>query len=294
LKLRKTFGKIHKLPTLPPIVVTLENALRNENASADDIARIISNDISISSNILRLVNSAYYSPGTGSITSISEAVVRLGLHEIKQMCTTLAVISAFNKIGKFRNHVQFWKHCIAVANAARVILNNSRRSGHYTEDDAHIAGLLHDTGYLVLDQYFYEDVKGAWELAAGRGVPNHEVEQELLKIDHGEVGGHLLRKWKLPPHIVHGVSYHHQFQKPDIEDAELVRIVHLADAVCVEVGVGNGYGDITMEVTEESWISLDIGEQARERILEKVGGELSGSEIINYLGNDAPAELAGR
>ena len=124
LKLRKTFGKIHKLPTLPPVVVTLENALRNENASADDIARIISNDISISSNILRLVNSAYYSPGTGSITSISEAVVRLGLHEIKHMCTTLAVISAFNKIGKFRNHVQFWKHCIAVANAARPIMRS--------------------------------------------------------------------------------------------------------------------------------------------------------------------------
>ena len=105
LKLRKTFGKIHKLPTLPPVVVMLERALKNEDASAEDIARIISKDLSISSNILRLVNSAYYSSGTSSIASISQAVVRLGLHEIKQMCTTLAVISTFKKAGRFRNYV---------------------------------------------------------------------------------------------------------------------------------------------------------------------------------------------
>ncbi len=83
------------LPSLPHILVKLMEACNDENGSLGDIAGIMTNDPSLCSKVLRLVNSAYYGLGR-KVDSIDQAVAYLGTHAVKNIAVCSAVYQAFN------------------------------------------------------------------------------------------------------------------------------------------------------------------------------------------------------
>ncbi len=153
--------KIRNLPTLPAVVNRLGTEVRNSRSDAVRIAAIIEDDPSMMARILKVVNSVFYASAE-PITSVQQAVARMGLTAINNVALSTSVFSTFEKDDKAEfNREAFWRHSISTGIAAGVLHDQAgeRLSRRYPSDLLHLAGLLHDIGKIVFEQFF---TKNSW------------------------------------------------------------------------------------------------------------------------------------
>lgn len=229
-KLVVMLSVVDDLPTLPQIVFELERAMQDETSGASDVAFIMEEDVSLTANVLKLANSAYY--GTrGTIGSVQEAIARLGFREVGRLVTTLSVVQLFSGNGGTFDYSFFWKHSLMVGFSARVIAEMSAATNPFTEEEAFVAGLVHDLGVLLMNQYFQEEFLQVEAALAGGEMRRHEAEMSVLGLDHGEAGAYLLEQWSLSENVSEAVRWHHQAEKCPEEFLIQMDTIRLADAL---------------------------------------------------------------
>ena len=227
------------LPSLPHILVKLMEACNDENGSLGDIAGILTNDPSLCSKVLRLVNSAYY--GLGSrFEGIAQAVAYLGTNAVKNIAISSAVYQAFNsrKGNSAFNLKVFWWHSLKCALLSRIF---SKEVAYGSPDEAFVAGLLHDIGKLVLWVNFsekYTELIKKYKnhpamLAAGEG---------RLGATHSQIGAWLLDRWKFPSFVADSALYHHEPLERITHALPLAQIVFTANKLSGETVDGRGEG----------------------------------------------------
>ncbi len=277
--LQSALDGIDDLPTLPSVVTDLKQKLQDDMTDALDIARIIESDPSLAAKTLKAVNSAYYG-FSSDVSSLPEAVARLGFNRISELCTTLAVIKLFEGGSKQLDHKQFWKHCLTVAFATRVIVRTVGLSGDVTEDEAYVAGLLHDIGTLVLDQFFPEEYAQTREESAKDGTPLADTERRVLGIDHGGIGSQMLRRWDLPESIVVAVSCHHRPENAQGDFHTLVQAVRLSEYVVARLGLDDKGEDYTPENEAEVVRGIGLSEADATALFGEMDQGLSRSDDL--------------
>ncbi len=269
-KLGRIVQRIRSLPTLPSVYYRVEETMRDPDTSAADVARIIESDQSIASKVLRLVNSSYFG-FTSRITSLRQAIVMLGFSAVRNALLSISVIKAFGPGNEDFNRKEFWKHALAVAASARFISVDWRLGVH---DDAYAAGILHDIGKVVLDQYLHDEFVRSFSLSKKEKMPLHEAERRVIGASHCDVGEYLCESWSLPVRLGEAVALHH---KPSIIRSEprLVSVVHLADAVVrqLQLGHSGNYGPI--EYNEAALEELDAGPEQITDLLGKLRQEFA-------------------
>lgn len=224
------FSSIEDLPTLPEILWELQGAIQNPLNGSQEIAIIIEKDPSLAVNVLRLANSAFFGAGE-KFLSIKDAVTRVGLKEIERLARTVLVIDTFSNVAMAMDHALFWKHSLQVAAIAEFLADRNSDRCSMIPEEAYTAGLLHDVGKLLLDQFFpeaFEKVCAYKDLIASTDA---EAEKFVLGIDHGEVGAGLMEFWSLEGNIIDSVRWHHA---PDsAEDGQKVdaELIRFADAI---------------------------------------------------------------
>ncbi|MFB3785669.1 MAG: HDOD domain-containing protein [bacterium] len=269
----KALSAVKDLPTLPTVITRLRNALEDEKMGAEGIARIISEDPTLTSQILRVVNSAYFAVKGGRITSVQYAVSRLGMREINRLCSVLAVIETFKSIGPHLDHNEFWKHSVMTGITARVIYRYIRKPMYLVEDEAYVAGLLHDVGILILDHYFPAFYMRTRQQARQDKKNHDEMERETMDMDHGEVGGLVLNLWNLPPAVVQAVNWHHRPEQAETAHRPLVSIVTLADSICRELEIGDPFEGAVVAYNEKDFAAIGLTADSLPAIKEKVKEE---------------------
>lgn len=269
--LQELFKSDSQLPTLPHIVFELHAALENPNVSAGELVRLIEQDPSLSARTLRTANSAFFARGV-EVGSIEAAVGRLGLNQIRSMCLVLAVVKAFGT-GKddHLDHRRFWEHSAAVGLTAERLAREIAIPRHVNGTDIYIAGLLHDVGHLILDQFFPEEFGGVATAVADELRPSWQVEEERLGMDHGEVGGLLLARWSLPAAVTEAVTHHHHPDKAAENVRDVVRLVWAAEALCSATGVELPHEGMAEVAPAEALAALGIEGADGEPILLEVG-----------------------
>src|SRR4051794_6723040 len=209
------------LPTLPAAAMYVLKLAQEDKAEMDDLAQMIARDPALSVKILRAVNSPFYGLGQ-KVSTISQAVVLLGLHAVKTMVLGFSLVSQMrtNKGNGF-NHLAYWRRSMYAATAARVIASKVL-SGH--EEDCFMAGLLMDIGALVMDQLLGDRYSEVFERA---GTHNDllVIESHALGITHAEASGVLARHWRLPEGLTVPMESHHA--PMGVEDYSLKRITQV-------------------------------------------------------------------
>lgn len=219
-----------ELPTLPASVFQLQSALSREEVSLAELVPIVESDAPLAARILRAANSALYARGGDRVAALGPAIGRLGFSQLKSVALAGSVLQVFSARSASLRPERFWAHSAAVGAAARALAATLRRSD-LDPEVCYTAGLLHDVGLLVLDQFFPED----YAIIAGQrqelGLPWWQQEEDTLGLDHGEIGGLMLGHWRLPNTIVDAVSFHH---RPSMAPAAILaetRVVHAAEVV---------------------------------------------------------------
>jgi HD-like signal output (HDOD) protein len=209
------------------------NELQSPDASIDRVGKIIAKDPAMSAKILQLVNSAFFGFPT-RITHPSRAVTILGLEKVKSLVLSIHVFSQFETAQLPNFSLDgLWDHCLKVANYAKLIAKEAGAAAAMV-DDCFSAGLLHDTGCLVLVGNMASQYGEALHLKHQKNITLEAAETEVFQATHGEIGAYLLGLWGLPHPIIEAVAFHHDPQSCFNNDFSPLLAVHLADAFELE------------------------------------------------------------
>jgi putative nucleotidyltransferase with HDIG domain len=220
--------RIKDIPTLPIIVLELNKLLRDPDTSIKTVCDTIEKDQAITLKILKLVNSAFYG-FKSKISDLRNAVALLGYNAVRNAIVSLSVINSFPKrvtLTDFDISI-FWKHSLAVAVTSKNIAQLSKKE---SPDNCFVGGLLHDTGKVIMAQYFPELFEAVWSTLQNEQISFYASERKTLPIDHAKVGAHLAGKWQLPRGLVDAIRWHHEFQ-PELKSANFVRNIYLANFI---------------------------------------------------------------
>ena len=260
-----------QLPPFPAVLIELQKVVQNEKSSAEDVAKVVRNDAGLSTFLLRLVNSAFYS-FPARVDTVSRAVTMVGVRPLYLLSMGLLFHDMITAIPKNSlNITAFWQHSIATGLAAQEIW---KQMGQKEEERLFTGGLLHDIGKLAIACMLpdVEDVYKHLNIKVRR-MPMHEAERELLGFDHARFGGMLLRKWNMPASLAMPVLWHHQPQGAAHYKEPIV--VHLADIVANALGHSTIPGEVVPRLDASAWEISGLNHDQVLKIVEAVENRLS-------------------
>jgi putative nucleotidyltransferase with HDIG domain len=196
---------ILKMPSLSTTVGKVMEICSRTDASPNELNRVISLDPVLAGQVLKLINSAYYSL-INKVTSLTRAITMLGMNTVKNIALSTAIIRTVSGVKKSRAlpTAKFWEHSISTGVSAR-LLGEIKDYSPMEREELFLAGLLHDLGKVPFGDEYIEVLK----VAKNEQRSLVEVEQGLLGIDHQEVGMMIAKKWKLNRVITECITCHH-------------------------------------------------------------------------------------
>lgn len=254
-------NSLNEVPAMPNIIVRALNIVKDPEAGAKQLAKIVSCDQSLSTKVLTVVNSSYYG-FPQQITSISRAISLIGMSKTKNIIMTVAMKPMLTNQGGR----ELWKHSIMTAVGCEYIANYLKIMN---TDEAFVTGFLHDLGKLVLnikDANLYEKVK---LLAEGNGNII-QLEQQYFGTDHCQMGSLLTKRWQLPLLINNVVKYHHA--PADSSMPIPCTLVYLVDSLVKEE---SDFDNLDKDVLKNLKLNLEQPQILRESIIERANMLLS-------------------
>lgn len=258
---------LREVKDLPPFSAIANRALKLTNdprSSAVDISRVISYDAAFTARVLRMANSAYYG-FTRKITTVSEAIVVLGYETLKSVVLALTLQKFYDREvkGYGLEKGDLWKHSVGCALAARLIATQVK---YPAVEQAFVAGLLHDVGKVILNQFVREAIDQIIEVSGGQGLSFAEAEKRVLGFDHQDIGSKVAEKWNFNEKVVEAIKCHH---RPDRarKDLKLTSIIHIADYVCLSLGLGVGSDGMLYPLKKEALDELGLGEPEIDNLI---------------------------
>jgi putative nucleotidyltransferase with HDIG domain len=228
-------GAVDHLRPIPQVALKALRLMEQQGYAIQKITDEIRKDQVITARTLKLANSAMFAK-MRAIESLDQAMIYLGTDQVAKLVITAAVQSYFEQsaMGYSLCKGGLYHHAVGCAQVAESLARATQKVAPHL---AYTAGLLHDIGKVVLDQY----VARAYPLFYRQAMEKNEnfitVEKRLLGMDHTEVGHLLAQQWAFPDSLVQVIRHHHQPDKIQ-EHQQLTVIVYLADLLLSRFHIG--------------------------------------------------------
>ena len=245
------------IPAMPNVMVKALNVIKDEGSGLNDLADVMCYDQALTTQVLRLVNSAYYGFAQ-QITSINKALPLIGMDQAKNIIITFAMKPMLTS----RGGKDMWEHSIRSAVACEYLAKEFKVMD---SSDAFVIGFLHDIGKIVLNMKNQMVYKKVIDLV-NRGANILEVENMFFGTNHCDVGFLLAKKWQLPVVVNNGIKYHHNPQASSM--ANFAYIVYIADKLAQARDEDVVFDE---NMLKDSNIKLDDVQAYRETIITKAG-----------------------
>jgi HD-like signal output (HDOD) protein len=237
--------------------------LNDPKVDVNDLVETVKYDLGLTARLIKMSNSAY-AGGSGKITSIKEALIRLGTKQVYGFVVSTVVQPLMNKPleGYGLEGGEMWRYSVASAIAAEAL---EVRVGGSQRETAFTAGIMHDVGKLALNTFVSKEAEPLNDGAHG-GKNSFELQEaELLGMNHNEAGARLLEQWEMPQELVSVARWHHEPDKAE-RDQHLVDVVHLADSVSMSLGLGLGDDGLCYQLSSEAFVRLGVTEKMLQAI----------------------------
>lgn len=196
------------LPSFPTLLLEIKQEAESPTSSLTAIGQVIEKDMGMAAKILQLANSAFFGARM-SVSTVEQAVNFLGLETVQALILVAHVFSQFPAQHLSALHLGcLWKESLGTATLAREIAKSEGCTPVEIEQ-AYTAGLLHDTGILVLAANCSDQFSTILHEAVVKKKTVWELEQTAFGVTHAELGAYLLGLWGLSDPIVEAVAYHH-------------------------------------------------------------------------------------
>jgi HD-like signal output (HDOD) protein len=224
---------VKDLPTLPIVLDEVTRLLDDEQASPEQIAKVISRDQVLSAKVLKMVNSPIYG-FPRRINTVQHALVLLGLNVIRGLIISTSVFEIMSE-----SMVGLWEHSVGCAMACNHI---AKILDLKDPEEYAVTGLLHDLGKVVLSVQLPETKQTLEQLVREQDLSYLQAEKKELGFGHDRINGWLADHWNLPLNIREGLAYHHRPLSAQYYP-KMAQVVHIGDFLVRVLEVGNSGDD---------------------------------------------------
>ncbi len=222
--------EVEGLFSLPEVYLKVRQAINNPKSSIEDVAFIINQDPHSAARLLKMVNSSFFGFAT-EINTVTRAITITGLAQLHDLILATSAVKAFKGISSdLINMKDFWLHSVFCAAIARIL---ARKCNVIDSERLFVCGLLHDLGHLVIYAKCPTLASNVLLRAKQESRPIVLLEKEILGFDYAEVGGELLKSWKLPASLYEIVANHVHIKRDDQYSLGSA-IIHIANILALQ------------------------------------------------------------
>lgn len=282
---KRLFARISEVSTLPAVAMRIIQVANDSTTGAADLLEAVEYDAAMATRIMRTVNSSYYSM-QNKVADLKLAITLLGFKEIRNLAMTAYVAQLFKKGEGHGTYTRegLWNHMIGVGIVARLIAEVSRKAA---PREAYLAGLLHDLGFILVDQYLNKPFHQLIDsLREERSLV--EVEEEILGFDHASLGSYVGKQWRLPEHLVATIRFHHDPLAYVGDHWAMVYTVALADFFCNAKGVSPLGVRNTVTPPSQVFSALGLQKSQVNQIWESLDDALKSADIMALIQTEQP------
>ncbi|MCB0283595.1 MAG: HDOD domain-containing protein [Calditrichae bacterium] len=273
------FRSHNVLPPLPQIVSRIQELMQSENINVSEIAKLVSVDVALSAQILKIVNSAYYSLRK-EISDLKIAIAFLGINEIYRIVLSLSVISSL-KSGNENAIRDFWYRSYYTTLSVKLL--SAKYTRFIDREELWSAALLSDIGSLVYLKFYPDHFKAIRELSQQKGILYSQAEAEL-KLPSSSVFGSLLSTyWKLPNSVKIACENHTYETLKELRstdsNSDFKKIISLG-CLCADFSMMELNADLKDNITHSIITTLDIKEQEFLLLMGEIRDQLLDVEMF--------------
>lgn len=219
---------VQGLPTFPENIIQLQRLCCDPQASINEISDRIMLDPSLTSDVLKLSNSAGFITGK-RIEKVSEAVVKIGLKNLNSILTASSARRILDT--RFSKFEQVWSHCNKTAFYSRSIAMKFRFSKIL--ENVFLAGLLHDLGKIVLLSTNLDLTNWIADIVDNRKIRTSTIMEEIsIGISHPAIGELISNKWSFPEYLTETIRHHHSPTRAKEPYRDQAQVTYLANMLC--------------------------------------------------------------
>jgi len=225
-----------EISSIKSIVSGIMRIINDPRSTVKELKDLIELDPPLTARLLKIANSAFYSLQR-KVSEIEQAIVLIGFDELKELALSQKVCELFAKGDRILHYSRplLWKHSVAVALLSKMIY---RREFGLKGDGVYAAGLLHELGIVIEDQFLHSQFVDILKAASESGGNLADVESSVFGFHHAEVCAALLDEWGFPSEFVFSIAYHHSgFDNPQ-DYTSMVLTLYAANHVCRKEGIG--------------------------------------------------------
>jgi len=256
--------EIGKLQPMPQVANKVLSIVEDPESSLAKLSEVILYDQALTANLLKICNSAYFGLPR-KIESVRQGIVYLGMDQVVDLVLLMGGRENLKREqhGYDLREGELWRSAVSSALIAREL---AEKKGSKNNHLVFTAALLKDIGKVVLSQYVADAFEDINSLVTEKGFSFTEAEKEVIGIDHAQLGGMVAETWKFSPRMVEIIRNHHLSEDTPKGDFE-ISIVHVADSLCMMMGIGVGSDGLAYRFHREAIEHLGFSERDFQEII---------------------------
>jgi HD-like signal output (HDOD) protein len=264
---------VSRLMAFPFTIAKVLRITNDEKSGAGHLSQAISVDPNITTNILKVSNSVFFVSSNRRISSIKEAIVRIGFAETKKIVMGMMVPKMLSETIKSLgfNRMDFWHHSLAAGLFAEKL---AKFMTDLTPEMAFLAGLLHDIGIIIIDEFFPDFFAASLKETSAHSSHFPEEQTALFGMDHKDLIAKLFPTWKMPQELTNAIinQFHcaDAVDKVDTMEKKLTLCVMLGNILAKVAHFGRECDQFVWPI--ENWVfeQTHIGSIITEKFIEDV------------------------
>jgi HD-like signal output (HDOD) protein len=247
---------VEQLPTMPEVALRVVQLVGAKDYDVQELVRVIRTDPALTTRLLKLCNSPLFALRS-PVTTVEAALPFLGARNLLKVVVASCTRGYFSggESGYRCRSGEFWRHGVATAIATQLL---AEAAGLDDAGGAFTAGILHNIGKVAIAPVLQEEAGRLAELLQREAVTTFlDVEREIVGIDHAAAGALVIERWPLPTDLAHAIVNHHDAERI-ATDPPLTALVHLADLLCLQLGIGVGIDGLCYPAAEAAMGRLGL------------------------------------
>jgi HD-like signal output (HDOD) protein len=263
---QELIANLGDLPPLPQVASQVLRVSADPDANAEDLRKVISMDQALTSQILKISNSAMFGM-MREVTTLTQAIMTLGFSTIKSVVIASSAKNLYHRGTVGLQERLIWEHALVSAIGSRAFAKCLRFA---RIEEAFIGGLMHDIGKSVLGVKFPERYGALLRTVYNEQGGCLQLELDTFGFDHAMVGEALMIQWNLAGSLQAAVRWHHDPSHAPEAHQELAAIVALANHMALEQKVGIGDPQHLEDASLQAMSILKLSPEALAGIKESV------------------------